>query len=906
MKQFLICVIFLITANLIIGYAQEAETGLKKLLILHSFNEKRPFNEEFNNYLNTEVSQKNWDVDIFIENLDLLEFTTEEYKDLLEKTLYLKYRNSPPDFIVVTQPYAAGFVCERNLFSDIPKAFVLPNKTSGFNCSNVATVSYVIDFKSKIDHALNVFPETSQMFVVAGSCHLDQTLLAMFKAVEPVYTGKVEFKYITGIERVDILYKVKSLPENSLVFYLSYSQDLDGKPYIAKEFIKEIGTVCNRPVLSYLDFFTNQDGIFGGKTVSMQSVVSESIDIVDKVFNGIDINSLASVVSKEKYIYDWEEIKKWHVDINKLPPGSVFHNKKESFFEAHRGQVIGVLLLLFSYTILLLLLLFSIRKRKKSEKNLQLQNEEFAILNKEYKSQNEGLIEAIGKAERNQAELQKTQEIACLGTWYIDLRTNKVSWTDELFKMWNYTPDTLSPFFTDHKVLFKDESWDMFQEYMDKVSKTGDSYDIELEILRGDNSTGWIWVRGEVVYGENKSIIGFAGSAQDISERKQLELELLKAKEYAEESNRLKTEFISNMSHEIRTPMNGISGFSKLLARQNLSEEKRRYYITIIQNSGNQLLRIIDDILEISKLGTKQIQVIEREVCLNDLLLELFSIFDLRAKENRTPLYFKRGLSDRESKVLTDDSKLNKIISNLLENALKFTREGFIEFGYKKIDSELEIYVKDTGPGITPDKQDLIFERFSREVKDSSLNIGGLGLGLSIAKENAELLGGRITVESKGGEGSVFYVYIPYKPVVVEFDNNAKVKPLNPKKRNTILVAEDEEVNFLFIETFFEEELSLNCNILHAKNGKEAIDICRNASSIDLVLMDLKMPLLDGYEATKVIRSLFPNLPIVAQSAYTTEEDRVRAFSVGCNDFITKPLGGQALSEIIIKYLAVS
>lgn len=240
--------------------------------------------------------------------------------------------------------------------------------------------------------------------------------------------------------------------------------------------------------------------------------------------------------------------------------------------------------------------------------------------------------------------------------------------------------------------------------------------------------------------------------------------ELIKAKAKIEESDRLKTEFINNMSHEIRTPMNGILGFSNLLSKSGLTHEERKRFINIIQNSSNQLLRIIDDILEISKLGTKRVRVLEDKVCLNVLLLELFSIFDIKAKESKIPLYLKKGLSDIDSVIFTDKTKLNKILSNLLDNALKFTKEGFIEFGYTVVNNEIEIYVKDTGIGIKADKQGIIFERFSQEDENIAPNYGGLGLGLSITKENTELLGGEISVESEKGKGSAFFVRIPYKP----------------------------------------------------------------------------------------------------------------------------------------------
>ena len=416
-------------------------------------------------------------------------------------------------------------------------------------------------------------------------------------------------------------------------------------------------------------------------------------------------------------------------------------------------------------------------------------------------------------------------------------------------------------------------------------------------------------VDGNIIYALVKlAIINNKGSAIasiiDITQIKNVEKELIISKEKAEESNRLKTEFLNNMSHEIRTPMNGILGFSQLLNNEELTSIKRKYYISIIQNSGNQLLNVIDDILEISRLGTKQVKLIEKEVCLNDLLLKLFSIFDLKAKENKIPLYIKNGLSDKESTILTDKTKLEKIISNLLENALKFTNKGYISFGYLLVNNNIDIFVKDTGIGIKYDKQDIIFERFSQEEKELSKNIGGLGLGLSIAKENTELLGGEISVESTKWKGSTFKVSIPYKPV----NKICEEKKINEKEKEmdtkfNILVVEDEEVNYLFIEILLTEKLNLNCSILHAKDGKEAVEICQNNTNIDFVLMDINMPIMNGYDATKSIKKLVPNLPIIAQTAYSTPEDKEKAFNAGCNDFITKPISKQVLNSVIQKYL---
>lgn len=388
----------------------------------------------------------------------------------------------------------------------------------------------------------------------------------------------------------------------------------------------------------------------------------------------------------------------------------------------------------------------------------------------------------------------------------------------------------------------------------------------------------------------------------DMTETRKFEKELFISKEKAEESNRLKTEFLNNMSHEIRTPMNGILGFSDLLNDPDLSNEKRINFIKIIQSCGAQLLHIIDDILEISSLGTKQVKVIEEQVCLNDALLELFSIFDIKSKENKTPLYFKKGLLDRQSTILTDKTKLNKVISNLLENSLKFTNQGYIEFGYQLINNELELYVKDTGIGIEKSKHDSIFERFSQAEKDLSKKIGGLGLGLSIAKENTELLGGRIQLKSEKGKGATFFVTIPYKPVYKATDTDRS----NAEPKYTVLIAEDDEVNYLYLEILLKKVIELDCEIIHVINGQEAIDACKKNKTIDLVLMDLKMPVLNGFDATKLIKKHCPKVPIIAQTSYSTLQDKEKAILAGCDDFISKPISKEVISQVLKKYSIIN
>ncbi len=397
---------------------------------------------------------------------------------------------------------------------------------------------------------------------------------------------------------------------------------------------------------------------------------------------------------------------------------------------------------------------------------------------------------------------------------------------------------------------------------------------------------------------------------RDLSERVKAEKELREtnqkleeAKNKAIESDRLKSEFLANMSHEIRTPMNGIIGFSEMLNDPDIDKDSTRNYTHIIINSSLQLKRIIDDILEISELETKQVKVYEEKLCLNKMFLELFSVYDNKAKDNRTPLYINKGLEDKQSTILGDEIKLRKILNNLIDNALHFTTQGYIEVGYNLENNKLHFYVKDTGVGISKDVQESIFNRFSQEDGSLSRKFGGLGLGLSIAKENTELLKGKIWVESEKDRGSTFHFSIPYHPY---YNNDINSLPSSDEpafnRRPTILIAEDEVVNFIYYQTVI-KKMTPPINLLHAKNGKEAVSIFKSTENIDLVLMDIKMPIMNGIDATLEIIKTNPKAKIIAQTAYSTKEDEKIALDSGCVGFISKPIEREAFRSLINKHL---
>ena len=375
-------------------------------------------------------------------------------------------------------------------------------------------------------------------------------------------------------------------------------------------------------------------------------------------------------------------------------------------------------------------------------------------------------------------------------------------------------------------------------------------------------------------------------------------------KERAEESDRLKSAFLSNMSHEIRTPMNGILGFSSLLKEPGLSGDKQQDYIKVIEKSGERMLNTINDIIDISRIESGQIITKVSEVNVNNEFEYLHEFFGPETETKGLEFSFKTGLIQSEAIIKTDREKLSSILTNLIKNAIKYSHQGSIEFGYsiKTVHdlSEIEFYVKDTGIGIPKDRQQAIFNRFEQsDIEDSNVYEGS-GLGLAISKAYVEMLDGKIWVESKEGVGSQFYFKIPYTTVKKEKTERAEtvssVEPETINKRLKILVAEDDEFSLEHLKIVLNNYAK---EILVGKTGTEAIELCRTNSDIDLVLMDIQMPGMNGYEATKQIRKFNKEVIIIAQTAFALAGDRKKALEAGCNDYITKPIKKEELFKKI-------
>ena len=405
----------------------------------------------------------------------------------------------------------------------------------------------------------------------------------------------------------------------------------------------------------------------------------------------------------------------------------------------------------------------------------------------------------------------------------------------------------------------------------------------------------------------------FMAFHQDITERKQIEKKLNNALEKATEADRLKSAFLANMSHEIRTPMNGILGFAELLKKSDLTGDEQNEYIIIIEKAGERMLNIINDIISISKIESGELDINLSDTNIHDQLDFVYNLLKLEAKNKGLSLSFINKLPDKEAIINTDREKLFAILTNLVKNAIKYTEKGSIEFGCEIVELKnaltLQFYVKDTGIGIPKNRQIAIFERFVQADIVDKMARQGVGLGLSISNSFIKMLGGKIWVESEEGLGSTFYFTLPYNAqteenISTQTQNNLALDKTiyryNPEVSELkILIAEDDETAERLLSINVEEI----CNeVLKAKTGREAIEICHNKPDIDLILMDIQMPDINGYKATQRIRQFNKDVIIIAQTAFGLSEDRKKAIEAGCNDYISKPINKSKLLALIQKY----
>ena len=568
-------------------------------------------------------------------------------------------------------------------------------------------------------------------------------------------------------------------------------------------------------------------------------------------------------------------------------------------------------------------LVFQNDEKEKRAAELIIANKDLVFQNKEKEKRAEELT-------KSKQLLDNTEKLARVGGWEFNLKNNKLSWSEMIYRIYEVEPD-YQPTIESAINFYAPESIPVISEAVRQAIEEGKSYDIDLQLITAKQNSIWVRTIGEA-YRDNGEIVKIGGVFQDINERILTEhklilankelifqneekekraAELVIAKERAEQSDRLKSAFLANMSHEIRTPMNGILGFSSLLKEPNLTGDEQQEYIRIIEKSGARMLNIINDIVDISKIESGLMEVDLKESNINEQIDFIHTFFKPEMDRKGIQFFSKKSLTLKEAVIITDREKIYAILTNLVKNAIKYTDEGSIEFGYSlKTESQttvLEFFIKDTGIGIPKHRQEAIFERFIQADITDKMARQGAGLGLSISKAFVELLGGKIWVSSEEGKGSTFYFTLPYNSEPEEKKVIRKVvltegmeNPINPEVSGLkILIAEDDETSEKLISITVNK---ISKKVIKARTGNSAVEICRKNPDIDLILMDIQMPDLNGYEATRQIRQINKDVVIIAQTAFGLSGDREKAIEAGCNDFIEKPINKDELLSLIQKY----
>jgi PAS domain S-box-containing protein len=499
---------------------------------------------------------------------------------------------------------------------------------------------------------------------------------------------------------------------------------------------------------------------------------------------------------------------------------------------------------------------------------------------------------------QNQMMVQMAGMLANLGGYRVDLNSGTVTWSDQVSVIYEVSPG-FSPTIEQAVNFYASEYHEGIKEWFEKCATEGIVIDEEWEIITERGNRKWVKTIGVPERDDAGNIVGIIGGIQDISERKAIEENLISALEKAENSDKLKTAFLNNLSHEIRTPLNAIVGFSALISEPGQSAEQFNYLSGIIQSSSDQLLAIIDDIINISMIQTSQIEVHESEVNVIQLVDKVFHRYEARAELKNLAIINSNEIDPDNALILTDNSKLTHVLSHLVDNAIKFTDRGWIEIRSSLTGDHLQICVSDTGIGIDPVLGDKIYERFYQYESVLSKKRGGLGMGLPISRAFIESMGGKFWYESASETGSRFFLSVPWKPVAKKAQPQGEVHFSRIGKKR-VLVAEDELSNFNLIKEILS---GMEVIIIHAWNGKQAVELVKQYDDIELVLMDIKMPLMGGHEATGIIKALRPELPVIALTAHAIQGDREIALKAGCDDYLSKPYSIATLISFVERYL---
>jgi len=515
---------------------------------------------------------------------------------------------------------------------------------------------------------------------------------------------------------------------------------------------------------------------------------------------------------------------------------------------------------------------------------------------------NSVLKNAESELDATEERLTRAMIAGNMAWWEMELPSGKITFNHNKTRMLGLKGEDFKHFRDFMKIVHPDDNEGAMNAMYAHLYGNADIYVCEYRMKNAQGSYQWFQDVGKIVHkDQDRQLI--AGIVTEITERKRIEAQLQEAKLQAELANQYKNQFLANVSHEIRTPVSGMVGFASLLRKEDLDAETKKLYIDIIESSSKQLLNLINDIIDVSRIEAGELKINKEPCELHKILKETETMFEqlkhARGKEN---LQIRLNLPEKDNElfIVIDPDRLKQILINLIGNALKFTEKGGVDFGYIIENDYLKFYVSDSGIGMTDEDLKVVFERFKRS-EQAHKKYEGTGLGLAITKGILDLLGGSISVESQEGKGSRFTFRIPYVPaeardLKAEKEQASDMASLSGK---SILIAEDEMINRMYLEIILKD---LPVHIYWAQNGLEAVELFMKHSDISLVLMDIKMPLMDGEEALQKILEQKPGMPVVAQTANALSSDRERYLESGFVDHISKPIDRQQLITVMEKW----
>lgn len=820
--------------------------------------------------------------DPWIEYLDLKNFSDDDslYFEKVYSFLKFKYQHHYVKLIVSLDDGALKFNLKyrKELFNNAPIVFGginFYNPEQFINSQNVTGIFEFTDPLSTLQIALKLHPKAKEILLVFDGTYSGVKGKEYVNKCISSLAASVKIRYLLNPSLDELLTIVGGLTDSTIILHANMTKVREGITFKDHELVQMMATRTKAPIYGLYNESVGY-GLVEGKVLNSEDHGIQIGTIAIKVLNGANPADIPfNFHPKTTYEFDYNKLQQFDIAISDLPKDAVVFNKPFSFFETYRTLIVLAIAIFILLTFIIGALLLNISARHKFEKALKTSELRYKQLSG---LTSDAASSVIYKDEHNfQTEWASGQLLDSYGhSWKIS----------DSFQQWQ------------NIILSEDKS--IFLAGIQNAL-AGQSVEIEYRITTKQGEIRWLSNRihkeEDAVTGEIRLLIAM----KDITYRKQFEGELIKAKEKAEEADRLKSAFLANMSHEIRTPMNAIMGFANLLKDNDLSEVERFKFISIIIQSSNNLLNVVNDILDISKIEAGQLNIIETPGNLTDLLLEVQNFFKLTDWPNRKPgVGFKlMSLPRREnSMVITDFYRIRQVLINLIDNAFKFTNKGFVGFGCDLDDSgQLVFYVKDTGIGISEEAQQIIFDRFIQIENKKELR-KGTGLGLSITKGLIELLQGKIWVTSAVNQGSVFYFSIPYKPS--ELPREINVTPKDWQKFNwkgkRILLVDGDHSNIEFLTRVF-NKTGVECIILG--DGNEAINLLRSNTKFNLLLLDVDSPETNGIQISRFIKSREPDIPVVMQSAYASTSLKEKSFEAGCDAFIPKPIDPMALLEVL-------